>query len=128
MIDDNLAAIAAKNYVLHITEASRADDDSDDLTDHPVLTTKQVTEAYQELSAGTANVTVAFGWDRRLPAVQKDGRIHYPRTQDMDIDSVNAALVALAAEHAWLTQAQAQRADEFATLLKLRARLQADNA
>ncbi|MGC0317316.1 hypothetical protein [Kitasatospora acidiphila] len=125
MTDHNkLIGIAAKNYVLSIAERSRAADQFGDFADQPTLSAAEIKRAYDELMAETANVTVAFQWNRRLPAIQEDGHIHYPRTEDMDLDYVNAALITIATEQAWLARAQVQRADEFATLLKIRSRLQ----
>lgn len=120
---NELADHAARNYVLRAVESSRAEDLTD-YTEIPALTETQVTEAMADLAEGVDNVTVAFTVDRRLPVLREDGEIYYVRTQDMDLATIDAALVTLAAEYAWLTQHQTQRADEYASLLALRARLQ----
>jgi hypothetical protein len=122
-----LAELAARNYVLRPIEESRAEDTHGDLDYWPTLDAEHINHAYGELTAGVSNVTVAFTPDRRLPVVQEDGRIHYCRTETMTSETVNAALVTLATEYAWLTHYQAQRADEFAALLRLRSRLESGN-
>lgn len=112
---------AARQYVLRAMEETRAFDPDGDLDNWPVLNAEQVSDAYDELRAEASKADVGFPPDRELPVIREDGYIHYCRTiETMDQETVNAALVTLAAEYAWLAHHQAQRVEEFAALLNLR--------
>jgi hypothetical protein len=117
-----MAEVTARNYVLRLMEGSRADAMEDEFDGYPTLEPGHIDQAYDALTAEASHVTVGFPPDRRFPVVREDGRVHYCRTtESMDLETVNAALVALAAEAAWLDHYRAQRAEEFAALLSLRS-------
>lgn len=118
-----MAEVTARNYVLRLIEGSRAEaTDDEEFDSYPTLEPEHINAAYDDLTAEASKVTVGFPPDRHFPVVREDGRIHYcPTNESMDLETVNAALVALAAEAAWLDHYRAQRAEEFAALLSLRS-------
>jgi hypothetical protein len=117
-----MAERTARNYILRTTEASRAEDTDGEFEDWPSLEAEHINHAYDELMAEASKVASGFPPDRRLPVVREDGQIHYCRTTEAaDVETVNAALVALAAEYVWLNHYRTQRVQEFAALLSLRS-------
>lgn len=117
-----MAELAARNYVLRLVEDSRVDGDSETLDGYPTLEAEHVNHAFHELLEEAAKVTAGFPPDRQMPVVREDGRVWYCHTTETtDLETLNAALVALAAEYAWLAHYRAQRIEEFAALLSLRS-------
>lgn len=122
----NLNAIAAANYILRITEASRHDDD---YNDQPALTPDHITNAHRSLTRAAASLDAQEpNAECAYPTIDTDGDILYCQVGTMTARDVEAALTALAAERAWLDRHRERLVHDYAALLKLRDRIKATGA